>query len=169
MSVYSVLKTVLNSFFKPGVILISRWNSCLAVLRRTVLWDPTVLYVFNTWSKFWHTLAITLINFAPVLALFAWHWKLTQRWINIEAKVNIKFCRNRMFSAWLLKKKTFFVNHNALGRKYCFFFFFFLIDWPAAYLQNVCCAIGYEVTLFSLGKTQFHKLVLCAVYEIHEN
>ena len=38
-------ETVLNSFFQPGVVLLFRWNSSLAVLRQTVLRHPTVLYI----------------------------------------------------------------------------------------------------------------------------
>ena len=40
-------ETVLSSFFQPGVVLIFRWNSNLAVLRQTVLRHPTVLLLLR--------------------------------------------------------------------------------------------------------------------------
>ena len=40
---YACGETVLNSFFQPGIVLLFRWNSSLAVLRQTVLRHPTVL------------------------------------------------------------------------------------------------------------------------------
>ena len=41
-----VVKPFFNSFLQPGVVLIFRWNSSLAVLRQTVLRHPTALYKF---------------------------------------------------------------------------------------------------------------------------
>ena len=50
-TLFACSETVLNSIFQPGVVLIFRYNSSLAVLRQTVFRHPTV-HIYCKSDKF---------------------------------------------------------------------------------------------------------------------